>query len=215
MLNLTVKPFIILLFFFSSLSNAKEWEFKSNIDLLSDENLSIATVQDEICSHRCGSLNVRADGEVIVAFPKFMNSDENITIEYRFDKEEIKTAYLSPSTKGSEGFFKKDYVNDFVSQLMFFNSLVIRSYDYRGTTTTLKFSLLNSKRSISKLVAFSTLPSYPTLKENNDKKSKLISLEELKNLESLLAKLGNKLGKDHEAYKALKKQYMERKALIK
>jgi predicted DNA binding protein len=209
-----VKLSLFLSIFFVISTNAKEWEFTRNIDLLNDKDLSLATVQDDRCSYRCASLNIRADGEVIVAFSNFMNSDKDITIEYRFDKEEIKTAYLSPSTKGSEGFFKDDYVNNFVAQLMYFNSLVIRSYDYRGTQTTLKFSLKNSKAAISKLTKFSSLPSYPTLKANNEKKLKLILPSELKNLKKVLAELGSKLGKDSDAYKALQKEYIERKALI-
>ena len=180
---------------FSINLNAQAWQFIERIDLLTDEDTSIAFVNQADCSKDCATLTVRADRRVFIDFNQFMKNNNDIVLEYRFDKNKIKSTDLIISTSGKVGFISMVKTNDFIEQLVVHDSLVIRGYDYRDRTVTFKVSLIGARDAITKLSSFKGIRS---TKEIN----KSLKLAELREQEAELNAQEEKLITDLEAQEA-------------
>jgi hypothetical protein len=201
------------------------WRYSEKIDLMTDADSSYAFATQLGCTRDCGSIFVRADGAVIINFSEFMNTDDNIKLEYRFDKEPIKSMWLTVSTTGTSGFIKAPFIEKFIAEMMHYKTLVLRGYNFRGTPVTFKISLAGSKGNISEVAPFRKAKSMDTFieeeaqaveaaKERNVEALRVASLtkeeamkEELKALRLVVQTVEKITGINSEAYKTVKAQY--------
>jgi hypothetical protein len=193
-------------------SETSAWGYEERIDLMTDEDTSYASATQLNCLKNCGEIIVRADGAVLIHFGKFMESKNDIKLDYRFDKEEIKTMNLSVSTKGTSGFLKKNDRNVFVAKLMHYDTVVLRGYNFRGTSLTFKIPLKNSKESIVKVSKFSSVKSFVEIQKDHELALNKVLKEELGQLKYALNAIEKTSGKNSEAYKIIKVEYENKKA---
>lgn len=213
MLRYLFAVFLVSFSFTAASSEQAAWFYNESVDPMTDKDESMAIALESSCSYQCGSVGVRAEGSIFISFGRFMESNEDIILEYRFDQEKAQTMHLSTSTTGTAGFVPDNKVDRFAASLMYFSEVVLRGYDYRGTPHTFKISLKNSKSTISKLSRFSAIPDYKEIKAKEKRDSRQLNIDSLSAMEDSMEAYKATAGED-EVYQIMKKDYERLKAAL-
>jgi hypothetical protein len=102
------------------------------------------------------ALTIRCDPSlglyVAINFEAHIDSDFFV-LQYRFDKEEVRTTTLVTGTNGTSGFFYTNSIpdlNELINQIKTHSTLVVRR-DYDEEDQTISFSLRGAEKAIGKL----------------------------------------------------------------
>lgn len=142
---------------FSSMAHAQqrgEWFYKSKVDGFTDQesHIAVVVVREDVMTN--AFMTVRCiNGELaaLVSLDKFLDSDDDVRVRYRFDDGEVQTGEWAISTQGDTVFAPDPAA--FARQLIPAASLLFEARDYQGTPHSTRFPMKGSQKAVEPVLA--------------------------------------------------------------
>ena len=128
-------------------------EYYSRVDGMTDEDKSYVYISEDSCSRRCASIVLRTGGDVYINTRRYIG-DYKYPIEVRFDKGDVTELNYNSDTKGTSLFLHSSDIKNFVGSIKKSNKLLIRTYNYKGTSEIKVFDLSGASLALSKIAEF-------------------------------------------------------------
>lgn len=132
---------------------ASSAEYHSRVDGMTDEDKSFVYIVEDSCSRRCASIILRTGGDVYINAGRYIGEYKR-PIDVRFDKGEVTKLTYDSGTKGTSLFLHKSDIPKFIRNIKKSSKLLVRTYDYNGTSEIKTFSLHGANIQLNKITDF-------------------------------------------------------------
>lgn len=154
-----MKKFLTLALAFAAVATAQATQkfgaftYYPKIDPLTDQNRS-KIITDGNEDYDASLVWICANGRLNVYFEPddYIGSDDTFTVVYRFDKQPMSAPReWDASTDGEAAFLPENLVPSFTKAAKNAKSIVLRTYDFNGTSITQSFNLNGLAAALAKL----------------------------------------------------------------
>jgi hypothetical protein len=150
---MNMKQLIIGVLLASTAITVDSVEYRKHVDSMTDKDASYVYIPETPCYRRCGSIVVRTGGDVYINTSRYIG-DYKYPMEVRFDKGDVKKLNYITSTKGTSLFLRKSDIAEFIKNIKKSDQVLIKTYNYKGTSEIKTYKLSGANLEINKISGF-------------------------------------------------------------